>query len=40
MPGGDVGRDIRVNRELMPGSDMDEEARAACAFTKGLLAQA
>ncbi len=39
MPGGEVGRDIRVNRELMPGSHLDDEARAACAFTKSLLAE-
>jgi len=39
LPGGEVGRDIRVNRELMPGSDLDEEARRACAFTRNLLAQ-
>ncbi len=38
MPGGEVGRDIRVNRELMPKSDLDEEARKACAFTRNFLA--
>jgi D-psicose/D-tagatose/L-ribulose 3-epimerase len=37
-PGGEVGRDIKVNRELMPGADLDGEARAACAFVKRLLA--
>jgi D-psicose/D-tagatose/L-ribulose 3-epimerase len=37
-PGGEIGRDIRVNRELMPGVDLDAEARRACAFTKKLLA--
>ena len=36
-PGGEVGRDIRVHRELMPGADLDEEARRACAFTRGFL---
>jgi D-psicose/D-tagatose/L-ribulose 3-epimerase len=40
MPGGEVGRDIRVHRELMPRADLDEAARAACAFTRGFLAQA
>ncbi len=34
MPGGEVGRDIRVHRELMPGADLDEEARRACEFTR------
>lgn len=38
MPGGEIGRDIRVNRELMPGVDLDAEARRACAFTRGFLA--
>ena len=38
MPGGEIGRDIKVNRELMPDSDLDEEARRACAFTRGFLA--
>jgi len=37
MPGGEVGRDIRVHRELMPDADLDEEARRACAFTRGFL---
>jgi D-psicose/D-tagatose/L-ribulose 3-epimerase len=36
-PGGEVGRDIRVHRELMPGADLDDEARRACAFTRGFL---
>lgn len=36
-PGGEVGRDIRVNRELMPDCDLDEEARLACTFTRDLL---
>jgi D-psicose/D-tagatose/L-ribulose 3-epimerase len=38
VPGGEVGRDIRVNREMMPGADLDEEARRACAFTREILA--
>ncbi len=37
MPGGEVGRDIKVNRELMPQIDLDEEARRACAFTREFL---
>ena len=37
MPGGEVGRDIRVNRELMPQADLDDEARRACAFTREFL---
>jgi D-psicose/D-tagatose/L-ribulose 3-epimerase len=38
MPGGEIGRDIRVNRELMPRVDLDAEARKACIFTRGFLA--
>jgi D-psicose/D-tagatose/L-ribulose 3-epimerase len=38
VPGGEVGRDIRVNREIMPRADLDEEARRACAFIRELLA--
>ncbi len=37
VPGGEVGRDIKVHRELMPGADLDEEARRACAFTRSFL---
>jgi D-psicose/D-tagatose/L-ribulose 3-epimerase len=37
MPGGEVGRDIRVNREVMPGADLDGEARKACTFTRAFL---
>ncbi|MCX7030836.1 MAG: sugar phosphate isomerase/epimerase [Spirochaetes bacterium] len=36
-PGGEVGRDIKVNRDLMPDADLDAEARAACAFVKRWL---
>jgi len=36
-PGGEVGRDISVFREIMPGADADEEARKACAFVKQKL---
>jgi D-psicose/D-tagatose/L-ribulose 3-epimerase len=39
MPGGEVGRDIKVNRELMPHVDLDGEARTACIFTRKFLAQ-
>lgn len=38
MPGGSVGRDVRLYRDLLRGADLDEEARAACAFVKGKLA--
>lgn len=37
MPGGEIGRDIKVHRELMPAADLDEEARKACAFTRKFL---
>jgi D-psicose/D-tagatose/L-ribulose 3-epimerase len=37
-PGGEVGRDIRVHRDLMPLVDLDEEARRACAFVRSHLA--
>ncbi len=37
MPGGEVGRDIRVYRDIMPDADLDEEARKACAFTRAFL---
>jgi len=37
MPGGEVGRDIRVYRDLMPDADLDEEARKACVFTRAFL---
>ena len=37
MPGGEIGRDIRVNRELMPRVDLDSEARRACVFTREFL---
>jgi D-psicose/D-tagatose/L-ribulose 3-epimerase len=38
MPGGEVGRDIRIYRDLSVGVDLDEEAREACAFVKKKLA--
>lgn len=36
--GGEVGRDIRIHRELMPLADLDEEARRSCAFLRSILA--
>jgi hypothetical protein len=36
-PGGQVGRDIRVYRDLCVSGDLDEEARLAVLFTRGLL---
>jgi len=36
-PGGQVGRDIAVWRDLMPGADLDEEARKAVLFVKKVL---
>ena len=37
MPGGEVGRDIRVYRDLSVGMDLDLEAQKAVAFTRGFL---
>lgn len=37
MPGGEVGRDISVYRNLRDGLDLDEEARRACAFIRSKL---
>ena len=37
MPGGEVGRDIKVFRDLSIGFDMDAEARKACQFIRGKL---
>lgn len=37
MPGGEVGRDISVFRDLKGNLDLDEEARRACAFVKAKL---
>jgi len=36
-PGGEVGRDIHVYRELSSGMDLDEEARKALMFMRGVL---
>lgn len=37
MPGGEVGRDIRVYRDLRDGRDLDAEAKWALEFTRGML---
>jgi D-psicose/D-tagatose/L-ribulose 3-epimerase len=37
IPGGEVGRDIRVFRDLSVGMDLDEEARKALQFVRGVL---
>lgn len=37
MPGGEVGRDIKVFRDLSVGLDLDEEARKALQFMRGVL---
>ena len=37
MPGGEVGRDIRVFRDLSEGMDLDDEARKALLFIRGVL---
>jgi D-psicose/D-tagatose/L-ribulose 3-epimerase len=37
QPGGEVGRDIKVYRDLSAGLDLDAEARKALMFVKGLL---
>ena len=39
VPGGTIGRNIGVWRELMPDADLDEEARKACAFTRRTLVE-
>ncbi len=36
-PGGQVGQDIKIYRDLTYGLDMDEEARKALLFMRGLL---
>ena len=38
MPGGEVGRDIKVFRDLKGNLDLDAEARRACRFVKERLA--
>jgi len=37
MPGGDVGRDIKVFRDMSVGLGLDEEARKALMFIRGVL---
>ncbi len=37
MPGGQVGRDIRVYRDLKTDASLDDRARAACAFMRNKL---
>jgi len=37
MPGGEVGRDIKVFRDLRDGLSLDKEAARACAFVKRSL---
>lgn len=37
MPGGQVGSDIKVFRDLSVGMDLDEEARKALLFMRGVL---
>lgn len=37
MPGGQVGRDIKVFRDMSVGLDLDEESRKALLFTRGFL---
>jgi len=37
MPGGEVGRDIRVYRDLSVGVDLDAEAKRALDFMRGVL---
>ncbi len=37
LPGGEVGRDIKVWRDLMPGADLDAEAKKALDFVRKTL---
>ena len=37
MPGGEVGRDIKVFRDLSVGMNLDQEARKALQFMRGVL---
>ena len=37
QPGGSVGRDVSVYRELMPGIDLDAEAKKSVEFVRSLL---
>lgn len=40
QPGGEVGRNIRVWRDLQEGKDLDKEAKRALLFIKSLLQSA
>jgi D-psicose/D-tagatose/L-ribulose 3-epimerase len=40
VPGGEVGRDIKIYRDLRGGLDLDREAARACRFVRGKLARA
>jgi D-psicose/D-tagatose/L-ribulose 3-epimerase len=37
MPGGEVGRDIKVFRDMSVGLELDDEARKALMFIRGVL---
>ncbi len=37
MPGGEVGRDIKVFRDMSVDLELDEEARKALLFMRGVL---
>jgi hypothetical protein len=37
MPGGEVGRDIKVFRDMSTGLDLDAEAKKALMFMRGVL---
>jgi D-psicose/D-tagatose/L-ribulose 3-epimerase len=38
QPGGSIGRDINVYRDLMQGGDLDLEAKKSLEFVRSLLA--
>ncbi|MBI9105289.1 MAG: sugar phosphate isomerase/epimerase [Spirochaetales bacterium] len=39
-PGGEVGRDISVYRDIMPGADLDKEAERSCSFINRTIKKA
>jgi D-psicose/D-tagatose/L-ribulose 3-epimerase len=39
MPGGEVGRDIKVYRDLRDGLNLDREAKRACKFVRRKLGE-
>jgi D-psicose/D-tagatose/L-ribulose 3-epimerase len=39
MPGGEVGRDIKVYRDLRDGQNLDREAKRACKFVRRKLGE-